>query len=132
MDRLGKQVLLKVNSRLGRNGRNLMLKARFRGVYMYPGLPNATSVQQETDVSCGPFKNVVRDNLKMIALACFAKQKTMKLGQSTFGLIVHSRICPLSRITCRNAADEAFDIASNLKSWRQVKVVLFTKNAFRT
>ncbi len=126
-DRPGKRVLLKVDSGPGRNGRNLMLKARFRGVYIYPGLPNATSVQQETDVSYGPCKNVVRDNLKMIASACFAKQKTMKLGQSTFGLILYGKICPLSRITCRNAADEAFDIASNLKSWRQVGAVLFTK-----
>jgi hypothetical protein len=112
-DRPGKRVLLKVDSGPGRNGRDLMLKARFRGVYIYPGLPNATSVQQETDVSYRPFKNVVRDNLKRIASACFAKQKTMKLGQSTFGLIVYGGICPLSGIACCNAVDEAFNVASS-------------------
>jgi hypothetical protein len=61
-------VLLKVNSGPGRNDHDLMLKMQFRGVYIY-----ATSVQQEIDVSYRPFKNVVRDNLKRIALACFAK-----------------------------------------------------------
>jgi hypothetical protein len=43
-DRPGKRMLLKVDSGPGRNGRDLMLKARFRGVYIYTGLPNATSV----------------------------------------------------------------------------------------
>ncbi len=37
----GKRMLLKVDSRLGRNGRDLILKAQFRGIYIYPGLPNA-------------------------------------------------------------------------------------------
>jgi hypothetical protein len=39
---------------------------------MYPGLPNATSVQQETDINYGPFKTAVRLNLKRIADACFS------------------------------------------------------------
>ena len=116
-----------VDSSPGSNGWDLMLKARFRGVYINPGLPNATSVQQETDVSYEPFKNVVSDNLKRIGLAYFAKLKTMKLGQSTFGLIVYGGICPLSGIVCRNAVDKAFDVALNLKSWRQVGAVPFTK-----
>jgi hypothetical protein len=59
-----KHVLLKVDSGPGRNGKDLLLKCRFRGLYIYPGLPNATSVQQETDHNYGPFKGVVRDNLK--------------------------------------------------------------------
>jgi hypothetical protein len=71
--------------------------------------------------------NVVRDNLKRIASACFAKGKTMKPGQSTFGLIVYGGICPLSEIACHNAVDEAFDVVSNLKSWHQVGTVPFTK-----
>ena len=121
-------MLLKVDSGPGRNDRDLMLKVQFRGVYIYPSLPNATSVQQETDVSYRPFKNVVRDNLKRIALACFAKRKTiMKLGQLTFGLIVYGGICPLSGIACHNAVDKAFNVALNLKSWRQVGAVPFTK-----
>jgi hypothetical protein len=63
-DMQGKRVLLKVDSSSGRNGRDLLNKARFRGVYFFPGLPNATSVQQETDMNYGPFKSVARSNLK--------------------------------------------------------------------
>jgi hypothetical protein len=46
-DTPGKRVLLKVDSGPGRNGKDLLLKCRFRGLYIYPGLPNATSVQTE-------------------------------------------------------------------------------------
>jgi hypothetical protein len=74
-DTPGKRVLLKVDSGPGRNGRDLLNKARFRGVYLFPGLPNATSVQQETDMNYGPFKSVVRSNLKKISTACFSAQK---------------------------------------------------------
>ena len=63
-DTPGKRVLLKVDSGPGRNGKDLLLKCRFRWLYIYPGLPNATSVQQETDHNYGPFKGIVRDNLQ--------------------------------------------------------------------
>ena len=33
----------------------------------------------------------------------------------------------MSGIACRNAVDEAFDVALNLKPWRQVGAVPFTK-----
>ena len=65
-DTPGKRVLLKVDSSPGCNGRELLMKCRFCGLYIYPGLPNATSVQQETDHNYGLFKGVVRDNLKKI------------------------------------------------------------------
>ena len=57
-DTPGKRVLVKVDSGPVRNGRELLVKCRFRGLYIYPGLPNATSVQQETDLNYGPFKSV--------------------------------------------------------------------------
>ena len=66
-DMPGKHVLLKVDSGPGRNGRELLVKCRFRGLYIYPGLPNATSVQQETDLNYGPFKSIVRNILREIS-----------------------------------------------------------------
>ena len=50
-DTPGKRFLLKVDSGPGRNRREFLMKCRFRGLYVYPGLPNATSVQQETDLN---------------------------------------------------------------------------------
>jgi hypothetical protein len=43
-DTPGKRFLLKVESGPGRNGRELLVRCRCHGLYIYPGLPNATSV----------------------------------------------------------------------------------------
>jgi hypothetical protein len=59
-DTPGKRFLLKAESGPGRNGRELLVRCRCHGLYIYPGLPNATSVQQETDLNYGLFKSVVR------------------------------------------------------------------------
>ncbi len=121
-----KQVLLEVDSGPGCNGRDLLNKARFRGVYLFPGLPNATSVQQERDINYGPFKFVVHSNLKKITTACFLAQKSMKLGLSTFGLIVYGSVCPISNVVCKNAVNSAFNVESNLHLWAEVGAVPFT------
>jgi hypothetical protein len=62
------------------------------------------SVQQETEVSERPFKNVVQNNLKWVASACFDANKPMKLEQSMFGLVVygHGGTCLVFGITCWN------------------------------
>ena len=95
--------------------------------YIYPGLPNATSVQQETDINYGPFKGVVWRNLAKIATTCYAKGITMSLGTSTFGLIVYGGVCPDSGVRLENALKSTFDDASNTHSWSEVGVVPFTK-----
>jgi hypothetical protein len=125
-DTPGKQVLLKVDSGPDRNGRDLLNKAQFRGVYLFPGLPNATFVQQETDINYGPFKSVLRSNLKKNATACFLALKSMKLGLFTFGLIVYGGVCPISNVVCKNAVDSTFNVKSNLHSWAEVGAIPFT------
>ncbi len=115
----GKRVLLKVDSCPERNGTALLLKARFQVVYLYPGRPNATSVQQETDINCGPFKSVIRTNLKNIASAHFTKWINVLLKASTFGLICYGGVRPDLGVVLENALQVAFDTASNLHSWEQ-------------
>jgi hypothetical protein len=68
-DILGKQVLLKVDSGPGCNGRDLLNKAQFQGVYLFPCFPNTISLQQETDINYGSLKSVVRSNLKKFSMA---------------------------------------------------------------
>jgi hypothetical protein len=129
-DTPGKRILLKVDSGPGRNGRELLMKCRFRGLYIYPGLPNATSVQQETDHNYGPFKGVVRDNLKKMSSAFYAAGLRIPLNTTTFGLIVYGGTIPVgpsTTITCRNALAETFDVESNLTSWREVGAVPHTR-----
>ncbi len=127
-DMPGKRVLLKVDSGPGRNRRDLLNKAWFRGVYLFPGLPIATSVQQEMGINYGLFKSVVRSNLKIIATACHSAQKSMLLGPSTFGLIVYGGVCPILKVMCKNAVDSAFNVKSNLHSWAEVGAVPLTMN----
>ena len=50
-DTPGNCVLLKVDSGPGRNKRELLMKYQFCGLHIYPSLPNATSMQQDTDLS---------------------------------------------------------------------------------
>jgi hypothetical protein len=83
---LGKCILLKVDSGRGCNWQDLLNKCWFRGVYIYPCLPNSTSMQQETAITFyGLFKVVVCcRNKSKIAMACYAKGITMSLGTSIF------------------------------------------------
>jgi hypothetical protein len=129
-DTPGNSVLLKVDSGPGRNGRELLMKCRFCGLYIYPGLPNATSVQQETDLNYGPFKSVNRNNLRDILSAFYAADLSIPLNTSTFGLIVYGGTIPVgttSAITCRNARTVTFDAASNKHSWSEVGAVPHTR-----
>ena len=74
----------------------------------------------------GPFKSVVRSNLKNIATASFSAKKSEKLGPSTLGLIVYGGVCPILKVVCDNAVDSAFNVKSNQHSWAEVGAVPFT------
>jgi len=108
----GKSVLLKVDSGPGRNCMDLLLEARFCGLYIFPELPNATSVQQETDRNYGPFKGAIRRNIDTIASRCFENKVPISLSASTIGLIVYGGICPQTGVVCKDAVAEAFSVES--------------------
>ncbi len=115
-DMPGKCILLKVDSSRGCNLQNLLNKCRFRGVYIYPCLPNSTSMQQAADINFyGPFKGVVWRNLAKIAMTCYAKRITMSPGTSTFGLIVYGEVYLDFGVTLENA-------------WIEIIIIPFTKN----
>ncbi len=83
-DMPGNYILLKVDSGRGWIWQDLLNKCWFRGVYINPGLPNSTSMQQETDINFyGPFKGVVWRNLAKIAMTCYTKEITLSLGVGT-------------------------------------------------
>jgi hypothetical protein len=105
------------------------MKCQFCGLYIYPSLPNATSVQQEMDLNYGPFKSTICNNLKEISSAFYAADLPIPQNTSMFGLIVYGGtiLVGMSTITCQNALAEMFDKASNKNSWREVSVVPHTK-----
>ncbi len=59
----GKRVCIKLDSGPGRINAELMARLRLMGFYVFPGVPNTTSVTQETDRKYGPFKTKFRSNL---------------------------------------------------------------------
>jgi hypothetical protein len=113
-DTPGKRILIKVNSGRGCNGRDLLHKCQFRGVCIYPGLLNSTSMKQETDINYSLLKGVIWRNLAKIATTCYSKGITMSLGTPAFGLIVYGGVCPDYGIMLEN-------------TWSEVGVVPFTK-----
>jgi hypothetical protein len=87
-------------------------------------------VQQETDLNYGPFKFVVRNNLREISSAFYVADLSIPLNTSTFGLIVYGGTIPVgttSTITCQNALAETFDAASNKHSRSEVGAVPHTR-----
>jgi hypothetical protein len=89
-------------------------------------------VQQETDRNYGPFKFVVRNNLREISPAFYDANLSIPLNTSTFGLIVYGGTIPVGTrptitITSRNALAETFDAASNKNSWSKVGAVPHTR-----
>ena len=113
-DVLGKCILLKVDSGPGCNCDVMLVNAYFKGLYIYPGLPTAAAVHQETDQSYGLIKLVMGTNLDQIATECHASGKPMTLRMLTFGLIVYGGKCPELDVMCWNAVDLAFNNKSNL------------------
>ncbi len=104
-DTPGKHMLSKVDSGPGRNGKELLMKCQLHGLCIYPGLPNATSVQQEMDINYSPFKSIAHNNLKGIASAFYALGEDIPLGGLTLGLIVYGGTIPVgtTNIMCHNA-----------------------------
>jgi hypothetical protein len=125
----GKRILLKVDNSPGCNGQDLLNNCQFRGVYIYPGLPNVTSVKQEADINYGPLKGIVWRNLAKNAMTCYAKGIAISLGILEFGLIVCSGVCPDSGITLENAFESTFDRALKTHSRMRLASFPLQKNA---
>jgi hypothetical protein len=124
-------VLLLVDSHPGGNGKELLTKCGFHGLYIYPSLPNRTSVKHTAGDghNYGPFKSIIHDSLKRIASALYIAGEDIPLEVLTFGLIVYGStiLMGTTNITCRNALVDTFDIPSNLCSWSKVGAVPHTR-----
>ncbi len=125
-DSQGKRVLLKVDSGSGRNGRDLLNKARFRGVYLlsWPSKRHLRAAGDGYELwshqVCRPLQPQKHRHGR------FSAKKLMKLGPSTFGLIIYGGVYPISKVVCENAVDRAFNVKSNQHLWAEVGAVPFT------
>ncbi len=62
----GKWVILKCDSGPGRENIELLAELRDSGFILFPGVPNATAVHQETDQNYGPFKTAYAQSLQEV------------------------------------------------------------------
>ena len=90
----GKRVILAPDSGPGRANLELLAKLRLNGFYLYPGVPNTTSVTQETDRNYGPFKTQFRTNLDDVVQARLEHDPPVSVSLQPWlvGLIVYGGV----------------------------------------
>ena len=105
----GKRVLIKIDSGPGRRNVEIVARLKNLGFYLYPGVPNTTSISQETDQNYGTFKSAFRFNLGKFV------QDGNELGMNTtvsitlIGLLIFGGTDPITkRGGYRNSFQEAF------------------------
>ena len=124
-DEVGKRVILKVDSGPGRMNVEMLASLRLLGLYVVPGVPNTTSVTQETDQNYGPFKGVFRGNIRLLSQARF--DKGLSVLVTDLPLLVFGGTCNKTGIELRNAFQVAFSVEANLASWRKCGAVPLTR-----
>ena len=87
-DKLGKKVLLKLDSRPRRTNIEMLATLWLSGFYLYPCMPNTMSVSQETVQNYGLFKSIYRENLDTMTKAQDASGKPIKIPIHMIGLLV--------------------------------------------
>ena len=120
-DEDGKRVIIKIDSGPGRANMQLLAKLKLLGIILYPGVPNTTSVTQETDQSYGLFKSIFRQNLEDIVNDRIDNRNASSVSPWEIGLLVFGG---KDRVTgkegYRNAFSEAFSVDKNKEAWAKV------------
>ena len=119
-DEPGKRVLVKIDSGTGRINVEMLARLKNLGFYLYPGVPNTTSISQETDQNYGMFKSAFRFNLGKVV------QDRNELGMNTtvsitlIGLIIFGGTGPITkRGSYRNAFQEDFIKEKCPEAWKK-------------
>ena len=126
-----KRVICKVDSGPGRTNPEMLAELKLRGFYMFPGVPNTTSVTQETDQNYGPFKTFYRQNIDVLSQEKFQLKKTLAL--SDIPLLVFGREAPSQQSTpLKDAFAQSFSRDLCLSAWRKCGSVPLTRSALKS
>ena len=121
-----KRVITKVDSGPGRTNLEMLAQLRLRGLYLIPGVPNTTSVTQETDQNYGPFKTGYRENLASLAQERFEQQKGLSINDVP--LLVFGREKD-GCVLLKSAFESSFSRESCLSAWKDCGAVPLTRAA---
>ena len=109
----------------GRTNLEMLAELRLKGLYLMPGVPNTTSVTQETDQNYGPFKTIYQENLQKLTQHRFEQGKTITISDLPFLVLG----CDNETLKLRDSFAEAFSLETCLSSWRQCGSVPLTRCA---
>jgi len=122
-----KRVLLTLDSGPGRMNIQMLANLRLQGIYVVPGVPNATSVTQETDQNYGPFKSSYRTKIRRLSHARQAFRKVLVI--SDIALLVFGGMDPITGLRLSNSFEQAFLEKNNLSAWRKCGAIPLTRSA---
>ena len=102
----GKQVMIKIDGGPGRIQVDMLLYLKLLGVFLYPTIPNNTTVQQETDQNCGLFQSLIQANLKIL----FAKvrREDINLNKIHYPILINGPAAENGRPAMKLAFDKLF------------------------
>jgi hypothetical protein len=125
-----KRVICKVDSGPGRTNPEMLVELKLRGFYMFPGVPNTTSVTQETDQNYGPFKTYYRQNIDHLSHEKFQLKKS--LGISNIPLLVVGREASEQSCQLKDAFAHSFNRDLCLSLWRKCGSVPLMRSALQS
>ena len=126
----GKRVIIKIDSGPGRANIKFLAKLRNLGFLLYPGVPNITSVSQETDQNYGPFKTIFRKNLETLTASWIAQINSSNIYPWIVGLIFFGGKDPVSEYVLEYDFAKTFsqEICKNV--WSRVVAAPLTRKFF--
>ena len=105
----------------------LLARLRMKGIILYPGVPNTTSVSQETDRNYAQFKLVYRENLENFAASRERNGKSTSASIVLIGMFVFGGIDPEMGNKYKDAFQAGFSKERNLSAWRKVGAAPLTR-----
>ena len=126
-DKRGRRVIINIDSGPGRTNVELLARLQMMGVYLYPGVPNTTSVSQETDRNYGVFKSIYRENIEMFAYNRERCNMSTTPNMAIVGLFIFGGPDSKTRCNYKNAFEAAFSKEKCLEAWEKVGAAPLTR-----
>ncbi|GFH50559.1 hypothetical protein CTEN210_07035 [Chaetoceros tenuissimus] len=120
----GKRVIIKCDGGPGRLDWDTLVYLRRKGFYLFPTVPNATSIMQELDQSFGYFKQLTRKNQAALLAYQTETGRPVRIQKSDLSIILNGDEKVPNTV---KAFDIGFSKERNLQAWAKVGAVPLTR-----
>jgi hypothetical protein len=125
-----RRVIVKCDSGPGRENLEMLAQLRVLGVYLFPSVPNSSSVTQEMDQLYALFKSIVRKNLAILFDARLRASKS-SVGREDVGLLVFGGVWTSDdgsvSVELENAFERSFSTDKVRHAWEVVGAAPMTR-----